>query len=302
MLKRMICLLMLLALLPFAAAETVWEPLPLGGAAPYGPVDGALSEDNLHYDDGSLKVDIEIAEVEGVQVYYVYVTIQDGSQLRTATAGNPRSKTTIPVHAMASQNNAVLAFNGDYYNYHSQGVVYRSGERLRFDIRKGRDLLVADFAGDLHIVEGPHNNNNIPRENVQNELEALDATVGLKEVFCFGPALIKNGVKLEFNYAEKTSCGYPSPDERLIVCQLADDGTEKNYLFIACDGLNGAEDTGLSVLQMTDLAMEKGAVTAYNLDGGTSTAIYLCGKRINQMEKDRAVGDIIYFATLVKPE
>jgi exopolysaccharide biosynthesis protein len=40
-------------------------------------------------------------------------------------------------------------------------------------------------------------------------------------------------------------------------------------------------------------------VQAYNLDGGHSTSVYLCGQRINQIPKDRAVGDIVYFATLV---
>jgi exopolysaccharide biosynthesis protein len=50
---------------------------------------------------------------------------------------------------------------------------------------------------------------------------------------------------------------------------------------------------------MTDLAEEKAALQAYNLDGGHSTSVYLCGTRINKIPKDRAVGDIVYFATLV---
>ncbi len=299
MLKRFLTLLLVLAMTPCFALAEEYAALPLGGPAPYGAVDGALSEDGMSYDDGTLSVRIETETVDGVTVYYVYVTTRDGSQLRTATAGNPRSKTTVPVHAMAKQNNAVLAFNGDYYNYHSEGVVYRSGERIRSDVRKGRDLLVVDTLGDLHIIEGPHNNNNIPRDKVRAALTELDETVGLKEVFTFGPALIKDGERLTFNYMEKNSCGYPTPDERLIICQLPDDGTVNNYLFIACDGLQAAEDTGLSVIRMTDLAQEKGALQAYNLDGGTSTAIYLCGTRINQMPKDRNVGDIIYFATLI---
>ena len=43
-----------------------------------------------------MTVDIETAVVDDVTVYYVYVTIADKSQLRTATAGKPRSKTTEP--------------------------------------------------------------------------------------------------------------------------------------------------------------------------------------------------------------
>ena len=122
MLKHLLAMLLTLMLctLPALAEEAAYAPLPLGGPAPYTAVPGALSEDGLSYDDGTMKVWIELGEAEGVTVYYVYVTIQDPSQLRTATAGNPRSKTTLPVYAMAEQNNAVLAFNGDYYNYHDQ--------------------------------------------------------------------------------------------------------------------------------------------------------------------------------------
>lgn len=294
MLKRMLALLLtLMLLIPFAglcetassgeAAVPAYDPLPLGGAAPYPAVPGALSEDGLHYDDGTLKVDIETAVVDEVTVYYVYVTVTDKSQFRTATAGKPTSKTTLPVHAMAEANNAVLAFNGDFYNYRDVGVVYRSGERIRYNIRQGMDALIVDENGDLVIIESP------TKTRLENYLREHQ----IVEAFSFGPALIKDGERLQFKYAEKNSCGYPTPDERLIICQLASEGTEKHFLFIACD------DPGLSVRRMTDLAQEKGALQAYNLDGGHSTSVYLCGVRINRIPKDRAVGDIIYFATLV---
>lgn len=285
MLKMMLTLLLAL-LLPFAALaeEPVYEALPLGGAAPYTAVPGALAEDGMSYDDGTLCVRIETGEYEGVTVYYVYVTIADPSQLRTATAGAPRSKTTVPVYVMAERNNAVLAFNGDYYNYRDTGVVYRSGEKIRYNIRQGMDMLIVDENADLVIIESP------TKYKVENYL----AENQIVEAFSFGPALIKDGERLQFKYAEKNSCGYPTPDERLIICQLADTEEGRNqYLFIACD------DPGLSVRQMTTLAEEKGALQAYNLDGGHSTSIYLCGTRINKIPKDREVGDIIYFATLV---
>jgi len=289
--KKLLVWLMLLAMalgcgaaLSEETAVPAYEPLPLGGPAPYGAVPGALSEDGMHYDDGTLKVDVETAVVDDVTVYYIYVTPQDKSQLRTATAGKPRSKTTLPVYAMAEKNNAVLAFNGDFYNYRDVGVVYRSGERIRNNIRQGMDMLIVDENGELIIIESP----------TKTRIESFLAEHTIVEAFSFGPALIKNGERLQFKYAEKNSCGYPTPDERLIICQLADTEEGLNqYLFIACD------DPGLSVRRMTDLAEEKGAVQAYNLDGGHSTSVYLCGVRINKIPKDREVGDIIYFATLV---
>ena len=286
MLKHILTLLLaliLLSIIPAGGAES-YPPLPLGGPAPYTAVPGALADDGMSYDDGTLKVWIETDVVDDVTVYYVYVTIADASQLRTATAGNPRSKITTPVYAMAAQNNAVLAFNGDYYNYRDTGVVFRSGQRIRYNVRKGMDMCIVDENADLAIIESP----------TQTKVEKFQAEHTIIEAFSFGPALIKNGERLQFKYAEKNSCGYPTPDERLIICQLADTENGLNqYLFIACD------DPGLSVRRMTDLAEEKGALQAYNLDGGHSTSVYLCGTRINKIPKDREVGDIIYFATLV---
>ncbi len=290
--KRILALLLLCLLPCWALCETAsYTPLPLGGPAPYGPVESALSADGLHYADGTLQVDIETAEVDGVPVYYIHVITRDKSQLRTATAGKPRAKATAPVEKMAAQNNAVLAFNGDFYNYRDVGVVYRSGERIRYNIRQGMDMLIVDENGDLVIIESP------TKTKVENFLQEHT----IVEAFSFGPALIKNGERLQFKYAEKISCGYPTPDERLIICQLPDEADgRQHYLFIACDGLDGgASNTGLSVRRMTDLAEEAGAITAYNLDGGHSTSIYLCGVRINKVPSDRSVGDIIYFATLV---
>ncbi len=282
--KKVMAALLLLCLLPCVAlGEAEYAPLPLGGPAPYGAVTGALSEDGLHYDDGTLTVDVETAEVDGVTVYYIYVTVADKSQIRTATAGKPRSKTTATVSQMADNNNAVLAFNGDFYNYRDAGVVYRSGERIRYSIRASMDVLIVDENGDLVIIDSP----------TKTKLENFLAEHTIVEAFSFGPALIKDGVRLQFKYADKISCGYPTPDERLMICQLEDKDGRNQYLFIVCD------DPGLSVRRMTDLAEERGAIVAYNLDGGHSTSVYLCGVRINKIPKDRAVGDILYFATLV---
>ena len=287
MLRRILLLtLAMLALAGLCLAEEApaYEPLPLGGAAPYTAVPGALSEDGMSYDDGTLAVNIETALVDEVQVYYIYVTIADSSQLRTATAGKPQSKTTATVATMAAQNNAVLAFNGDYYNYRDSGVVYRSGQRIRFNVRTGMDMCIVDENADLVIIESP----------TKTKIENFQAEHTIVEAFSFGPALIRDGERLQFQYAEKISCGYPTPDERLVMCQLADTEDGRNqYLFIVCD------DPGLSVRRMTDLAEEKGALQAYNMDGGHSTSVYLCGTRINKIPKDRAVGDIVYFATLV---
>ena len=301
--KRMLALIVLLVMLTsIAAAESTGQSLPLGGPAPYAPVEGALSEDGLSYDDGTVTVQIQRDFLYNTNVYYIYVTIVDPSQLRTAVAGNPSGKTTRKASQMAEENNAVLAINGDFYSYNqkSPGIIYRSGERIRFNPKPDYDQLYIDAQGNLTPVAWPVD---APRftDYAKEQFEAYAAAHELREAFSFGPALIIDGVVQEFDYRKKISCGYPTPDQRMVFCQL----DELSYLFISCEcWKQGGGQRGLSIPEMTELCVQKGAVQAYNLDGGNSTAIILCGNRINGYNvedssvKEREIKDIIYFATL----
>ena len=56
--------------------------------------------------------------------------------------------------------------------------------------------------------------------------------------------------------------------------------------------------------ECTELLVKRGGVQqAYNLDGGNSAQIVLCGEKINaaQYEKARNIADMICFATTVRP-
>ena len=104
-----------------------------------------------------------------------------------------------------------------------------------------------------------------------------------------------------FDYRKKISCGYPTPDQRMVFCQL----DTLSYLFVSCEcWKQGGGQRGLTIPEITELCVQKGAVQAYNLDGGNSTAIILCGNRINGYNvedstvKEREIKDIVYFATL----
>ena len=300
--RRLIALILLLTAFGQVALAEEWQPLPLGGPAPYAPVADALSEDGLSYDDGTLSVRIEQEYLHDTNVYFVYVTITDPSQLRTAVAYDTRSKKTRRASLMAEENNAVLAFNGDFYSYNdkSPGIIYRSGERIRFNPAASYDQLFIDDKGDLTPIAWP---TDLKRFSAHAN-EVFDAYVAdhtLVEAFSFGPALIIDGVVQQFKYNQKISCGYPTPDQRLVFCQL----DTLSYLFIACEGENQlGKQRGLTVPEMTELCVERGAVQAYNLDGGNSTAIILCGNRINGYNevlstvKERDIKDIVYFATL----
>lgn len=296
-------MIILLAMLgSTAAAEEAWQPLPLGGPAPYGPVADALSEDGLSYDDGTLSVRIEKDFLYDTNVYYIYVTITDPSQLRTAVAEPAKGKATRKATLMAEENNAVLAINGDFYSYNknSPGIIYRGGEQIRFNPKPDYDELYIDARGDLTPVLWATDQKRFA-DYAKERFADYTAEHELREAFSFGPALIIDGEVQEFDYRKKISCGYPTPDQRMAFCQLG----ELSYLFIACEGENqSGKQRGLTVPEITELCVAHGAVQAYNLDGGNSTSIILCGNRVNGYNelkstvKEREIKDIIYFATL----
>ena len=281
--------LLLSLLVPLCSFAEV-QSLPQEGEAPWPPVESAYSEDFLSYDDGTLSIHIEKDVVGETNVFYVYVKLTDVSQFRTALADWSHSKATRPVWSMAKQNNAVLAINGDYYSYQNTGIVVRSGKIIRQKPVSTRDTLVIDGNGDFQFLT----------QNTQQEWkDFLNSGVEIREAFSFGPALITDGQEIQFKYREKTSCGYPTPAQRMVLCQMG----HLEYMIFACEGPEQNKKAGLSIPEVIPLLLARGVQKAYNMDGGTSATVMMGTTRINAPDsKYRNVSDIIYFATLVSPE
>ncbi len=275
--KRILPWLILLMLCPMLA---------LGETVP-GGVASAYSEDGMQYDDGTLSIRIETDYAYDTNIYYVYITLTEANQLRTALAANYPSKTVRPVSSMAQENNAVLAINGDYFSYHHTGVVVRNGQVLREQPVATRDTLIIDAEGNFTILT----------KNTRKEWESYRDTA--VQAFCFGPGLIVNGEVQNFKAGDKVSCGANTKAQRLAICQL---GTLQ-YLLIVTEGPEQKGQAGLTIAELTDLMVQKGVQQGYNLDGGSSTTLWFGGRRVNAPEtKNRNVGDIIYFASSAAAE
>ncbi len=282
--KRFLTFLLLLMMPCLSLADA----LPTEGPAPYPPVVSAYTEDLMGYDDGSLKIRIVEDMAFDTKIYYIYVTMTDATQIRTATAGDPRSTKSAKAAEMAVHNNAVLAVNGDFYSGHHSGVSIRQGKLVRNKPVSSRDALFIDENADLHILPSL----------TAADLEDFQTKHEIREAFCFGPGLIIDGVKQEFDYRLKNSCGYPTKAQRMIMCQTG----PLEYLFLATEGPE-QNQPGLSVPEcMTLLEAHGGIQQAYNLDGGNSVSIIMNGEKLNARDfKTREIGDIIYFATTVAP-
>lgn len=286
---RRACLLMAAMLaLPLAGeCETVWRypPLPLEGSAPYAPQATGFLPEEQGYEDESLSVRVETFRRFDTTVMAVRVTLTDPSQFRTALAARPPSKKTMVVSSMAKKNNAVLAINGDYFSYHTAGVVVRGGKQWRKHPDGRRDILVVDTAGDFTILP----------LCTREEYDAFPGEV--MHAFCFGPALVTDGKALDSLERVYMDIAPKKPTQRIAIGQTG----PLEYLILATEGPENEGSVGLTVLEMAQLCQEMGCLNAYNLDGGSSSTVVLNGQKINALStgKVRPVGDCIYFATLV---
>ena len=96
--------------------------------------------------------------------------------------------------------------------------------------------------------------------------------LGLRDAVAWGPALVVNGEPVEQG---SVSTGL---NPRTAIGQRADGAV----LLLVVDGRH-ASSLGATYADLIDIMLEYGAVNACNLDGGSSSCMYLNGERINSI-------------------
>lgn len=292
--KRFAALVMLLVLCLTTIAlgeenppAAVFDPLPWEATeAVCLPKAECYLPDNGGYHDDSLDVRVETFRQHDTTVMAVYVKIAHPSQLRTATAATKYpSKRVMPVSKMLERAGGVVGINGDYFSYHSDGIVVRNGVTLRERPNKGRDTLIIDENGDFTILHPTSKDN----------YAAFDKKV--IHAFCFGPGLVIDGEPLTDLKTVMLDCGKGRKTQRIVIGQTG----PLEYLILTCEGPENKDSVGMDLLQMAQLCKDMGMINAYNLDGGSSCTVVLNNQKINALSsrKVRSVSDAIWFATLV---
>ena len=165
--------------------------------------------------------------------------------------------------------------------FDSTGYVLRQG-RHRDNPRENSDVLLIDDQGDFHVV--------------QNATSATIAAVPVKIVnaFSFGPALVVDGKAQSIN--ARLLVAPEKETQRMVLAQTG----PLSYLCVATEGPENPGSRGLTLKETAQLMQELGAITAYNLDGGSSSTMVLNNAKINALSthKVRPICDIFYFATL----
>lgn len=259
--------------LPDTEKEPAEEDAADGDPLPTEPVITATS-----YTDENMQITLETAQAHDTTFYVADVQISDPAYLRTALAQNTYGRNIKETTSkMAAANSAVLAVNGDYYGFRDEGYVLRNGTLYRSG--SSGDSLIIDYSGDFTVMG-------------QGDI-AQEVTDSAWQILSFGPALVENGT-VAVDAASEVSRS-KSSNPRTAIGQIS----QGHYLVIVSDGRTGASE-GLSLLQLAEEFTARGAVTAYNLDGGGSSTMVFNGAVVNtptsgRSKGEREVSDIVYF-------
>ncbi|MGG7212570.1 phosphodiester glycosidase family protein [Clostridium nigeriense] len=236
------------------------------------------------YSDENIEIAIERDRENGTTFYVADITIKNPNLLKTAFANNTYGRNIKEATSViASENNAILAINGDFYGFRNSGYVLRNGVAYRDTISTDEygEALVIDSEGNFEII----NESETSMSDLENQ--------GVLQVLSFGPALVENGESVVGENDEVGKAMVSNP--RTAIGQVG----PLHYIMIVSDGRT-SESEGFTLKELSNILVDRGCITAYNLDGGGSSTMVFNGQVINKPTtngksiKEREVSDIVY--------
>ena len=235
------------------------------------------------YKDDNVSINLTTKNVSNTKVYIADITVSSPKYLKTALAQNTYGNNiTAKTSVTATNNNAILAINGDFYGANTTGYVIRNGVVYRNTVRE--DASNGDLAiykdGSFGIV-------------YENDVSAEDLVKnGVVNLLAFGPALVNSG---KITVSSNSEVGQSMASNPRTAIGIID---KNHYVIVVSDGRT-FESQGLSLYQLAQVMKSYGVKTAYNLDGGGSSTLYFNGKVFNKPTtngtiSERAVSDIVY--------
>ncbi len=240
------------------------------------------TEDSGATASDGVEITLKEYRVNDTNVYVADVRIDSADHLKTALAEdtygrNIKEDTSV----IASDHGAVLAINGDFYGSRQSGYVIREGVLYRDKKKSGNEDLVVLKSGEFLIIN----------EDDVSAQELLD--MGAQQIFSFGPALVIDG---EISVDPREEVGKAMHSNPRTAIGVIDD---LHYVFVVADGRT-SDNEGLTLRELADFMKDLGVETAYNLDGGGSSAMVYQGEIVNNPTTggrrigERSVSDIVY--------
>ncbi len=222
-------------------------------------------------DDG-----IELKEITGPTFYAKMLIVKDPSRIKLSSI-YPWRATGVVLDKLVDMANAIGGINSGLYvqgrntGGRPQGIVVCNGEIQNNDFAPYQQLVGMDSKNVLRIIDLSHKST--------AEIENIVKEEGIRDAVCFpeeGRDESNWMVKLLLNGEERkvknglNCCINP----RTVIAQRAD-GT---ILLLATDGRGAGSHIGATAVDMIKVMKDYGAVTAANLDGGSSSCMYYNGK------------------------
>lgn len=249
---------------------------------------------NISFDDWNYKSDNIQIKIDKVQTgsgsdlvtyFMADISLKDVSSLKSAFAENTFGRNIIEFTSkIAADNNAILAINGDYYGFRSDGILIRNGNVYRDIPTRFGAAFFED--GTLQSYD----------EKDSSSAKLLEK--GATNTLSFGPVLLNKGritsdfnnTVIDTNFGNKSIQG---TNPRTGVGMIS----PNHFVFVVVDGRMDNYSKGMTLSEFAQLFADLGCQEAYNLDGGGSSTMYFMGRIVNNplgKNKERGVSDIIY--------
>lgn len=253
-----------------------------------GTTSEAYKADDWNYSSDAKSISIKkvtAGTASNPIVYYVAdVQLKEAGSLKAAFANNEfGNNITEKTSAIAAENDAIFAINGDYYGFRADGITIRNGQIFRNKPVRTGLALYKDGAMKIY-------------DETKTSAEEL-VEQGVTQTLSFGPALVQNSkaisnfnqVSIDTNFGNRS---IEKSNPRTGIGIIA----ANHYVFVVVDG-RSQESRGMTLTEFADLFEDLGCTEAYNLDGGGSSTMYFMGRVVNNplgRGHERGISDILY--------
>ena len=267
--------------------------LPYDFTAPQNPPDKknyfTTEDGKTGYKDSTIEVVCwkEVSKINKAEVAFAEIKIKHPSQFRRQWANGDynSSKYQYPTNIFALSN-GVVGMSSDFYKFRKYGIIVQYGKvicdkRSNYSRQKYLDVLVIDYNGDFKIWKDTELSEHIKKNGADDIMLS----------FTFGPALVVDGKA----YDPAVEKNYPLGESYMHSGRAAIGQLGKLHYLLCTYG-----NPGLHREDFPQILIEKGCITAYNLDGGQSGTLVFRNKVFNKiayMGEQRPMSDVLYFAS-----
>jgi exopolysaccharide biosynthesis protein len=220
------------------------------------------------YTGPALSVDIKKVHSDQLKIWYYIsdISIKDPKAISSGMSDEvDPSKNRATPGDIATKCKAVFSTNGDLFVARKTGVIIRNGKLWRNVPHE--PILAFYSSGDMKVFN--------PTEKTAQQFLAE----GVTNTFAFGPILIRDGV-IDHANLKQNSLRPPNPRTGI--------GTvgKNHFISIVVEGRQPGYSNGITLDDFAMLFQSLGCQTAYNLDGGQSSAVMFMGTPLNSHAND----------------